>query len=93
VTPPPAPETTTPEGDGGTTTTTPAPPPAPTPSAPLSLAGYTYSQEGVARFLSRLAVIPELQDVKLVTSSQTEVAGRKVFEFSMQAGVRAQVAG
>jgi Tfp pilus assembly protein PilN len=94
--PPPPPETTTTESGGETTTTTtteaPAPAaPAPVSTAPLSLAGYTYSQEGVARFLSRLAVIPELQDVKLVKSAQTEVAGRNVFEFSIQAGVRPQV--
>jgi Tfp pilus assembly protein PilN len=93
--PPPAappPPTTTTEGDGGTTTT-PAPPstPAPYATAPLSLAGYTYSQEGVARFLSRLAVIPELQDVKLVKSSEATVAGRIVFQFSIQAGVRPQI--
>jgi Tfp pilus assembly protein PilN len=71
-----------------TTTTT----PAPAATAPLNLAGYTYSQEGVARFLSRLAVIPELQDVKLVQSAQATVAGRLVVSFSIQAGVRRQSA-
>lgn len=90
--PPPAPTTTT-EGEGETTTTPVAPAtPAASPTAPLSLSGYTYSQEGVARFMSRLAVIPELQDVKLVKSSQAEVAGRNVFQFSITAGVRPQVA-
>jgi Tfp pilus assembly protein PilN len=90
--PAPPPATTT-ESDGETTTTTPAPAstPAPSSTAPLSLAGYTYSQEGVARFLSRLAVIPELQDVKLEKSSQATVVGRVVFQFSIQAGVRPQV--
>jgi Tfp pilus assembly protein PilN len=62
-------------------------------TGPLSLNGYTYSQEGVARFLSRLAVVPALQDVKLLQSAQAEVAGQKVVSFSMQAGVRPGVTG
>lgn len=79
---------------GGETTTTPAPAatPAPATTAPLNLAGYTYSQEGVARFLSRLAVIPELQGVKLVKSVQAPVSGRIVVQFSIQADVRRQAA-
>ena len=93
IAPPPS-QTTTTESDGGTTTTAPPTTPTPVPSSgtPLSLAGYTYSQEGVARFLSRLAVIPELQDVKLVTSSQTLVSGRVVVQFSIRAGIRRQAA-
>ena len=91
--PPPAPVPTT-AGDGGTTSTeqTAAPAPVPSATAPLTIAGYTYSQEGVARFLSRLAVIPELQDVKLVSSSQTLVSGRTVVQFAIQAGIRRQAA-
>jgi Tfp pilus assembly protein PilN len=81
--------TTTSSSDGGTTTS-PAPTPLPTAAAPLTLDGYTYSQEGVARFLSRLAVIPDLQDVKLVQSHQTTVAGRTVVSFEIQAAVRPQ---
>jgi Tfp pilus assembly protein PilN len=74
-----------------TTTTTPAPTtPAP---GPLSLTGYTYSQEGVARFLSRLAVVPALQSVKLIQSAQAIVAGRVVVSFSIQANVRPQETG
>jgi Tfp pilus assembly protein PilN len=97
ATPPPATTTeTTTTSDGGTTPAEPAPAPAPAPApvattAPLTLGGYTYSQEGVARFLSRLAVIPELQDVKLVSSAQAPVLGRIVVQFSIQAGVRKQV--
>jgi Tfp pilus assembly protein PilN len=83
--------TTTSEGDGGETTTTPAPvPPAPEP-APLRLNGYTYSQEGVARLLSRLTVIPDLQEVKLIQSVQATVAEREVVSFQIQASVRPQV--
>jgi Tfp pilus assembly protein PilN len=59
----------------------------------LSLAGYTYSQEGVARLLSRLAVVPALQSVKLVQSSQATVGGQTVVSFSIQATVRPQETG
>lgn len=84
---PPAP--TTNSGSGATTTPTVAPPA----SQPLSLTGYTYSQPGVARFLTRLALIPDLQDVKLLSSTQANLFGREVFAFSVQATVRPQVTG
>jgi Tfp pilus assembly protein PilN len=74
-----------------TTSTTPTPPPAPT--GPLNLAGYTYSQEGVARLLSRLAVVPALEDVKLVSASQTAVGEQTVISFQIQANVRPQETG
>jgi Tfp pilus assembly protein PilN len=70
------------------TETTPLPPPTPAATAPLNLGGYTYSQEGVARFMSRLAIIPELEDVKLVSSTEAEVLGRSVVQFTIQADVR-----
>jgi Tfp pilus assembly protein PilN len=89
--PPPTTTTTAPSNTDSTATTT-TPAPAPPATAPLSLEGYTYSQEGVARLLTRLAVIPELQDVKLVKSSQAPVAGQIVVSFSIQAGVRRQAA-
>ena len=81
--------TTTTTTSTTTTTTTPAAP-APVTTAPLEIAGYTYSQEGVARMMSRLAIIPELQDVKLVRSTEAEVNGRSVFQFTIDAGVRSQ---
>ncbi len=77
-------------GDGEASgVSTPAPAPALT-SRALSLEGYTYSQEGVARFLSRLAVIPELTDVRLKRSELTTVLGRLVVGFSIDAGIRRQ---
>src|SRR4051794_12486638 len=102
--PPPPPPPTTTEGSGGvagdangeTTTTTPAP--APAPAAPvgtgaaLNLAGFTYSQEGVARFLGRLSVIPELQNVKLVSSTSSADSGREVVQFTITAEIRSQAA-
>ena len=42
-----------------------------------------------ARLLTRLAVVPALQDVQLVSSSQTVVSGRQVFAFTIKADVRA----
>lgn len=100
--PPPAPTPTTTDSSGGggvagdangTTTTTPT---TPAPAAPvaspagLSLGGYTYSQEGVARFLGRLAVIPELQNVKLVSSTKATVDARDVVQFAITADIRSQ---
>ena len=105
--PPPPPSTDTTSTDTtstdttstDTTSTDTTAAPAPVPAAPvapvtspLSIAGYTYSQEGVARFMSRLAVIPELQDVKLVTSALADVNGRKVVSFSITAGVLSPIA-
>ncbi len=84
---PPAPPATTTPSSG-----TPAPAPAPT-ATPMSIVGYTYSQEGVARLLTRLAVIPDLQGVKLISSVQTSVAGRDVYSFSIQAGIKPEVTG
>jgi Tfp pilus assembly protein PilN len=57
-------------------------------SAPLALVGYTYSQEGVARFLTRLAVIPELSMVKLEGSSLITVQGRPIVQFTINAELR-----
>jgi Tfp pilus assembly protein PilN len=85
----PVPTTTT-----TATTTTQAAPPMPTVTgAPLSLQGYTYSQEGVARLLSRLGVIPELRQVKLVSSVHTELLGRNVYSFEINATVQPEVTG
>lgn len=79
---------------GTTTTTTAAPTPAPAPATgPMTFAGYTYSQEGVARLLSRLAVVPALQNVKLVSSSEATVGGQTVVTFSIEADVRPQETG
>jgi Tfp pilus assembly protein PilN len=89
---PAAPTTTTTTATTTTTTTSAAPPPAPT-AQPMTFAGYTYSQEGVARLLSRLAVVPALDNVKLVSSTQTKVGDQDVVNFSIQADVRPQETG
>jgi Tfp pilus assembly protein PilN len=53
----------------------------------FSIAGYTYSHDGVARLLSRLAVIPDLENVQLQRSAVT-AGNSKVVEFTIVAGVR-----
>jgi Tfp pilus assembly protein PilN len=75
-----------------TTTTAAAPAPAAAPQ-PMTFAGYTYSQEGVARLLGRLAVVPALQNVQLVSSTQTIVADQTVISFSIEADVRPEETG
>ena len=93
----PAPKTTT--GGATTTTTTTAAktaaaqPPAAPPAEPLNLQGYTYSQEGVARLLSRLQVVPALRNVKLISSAQSTVSDQTVYSFTIQADVRPQETG
>jgi Tfp pilus assembly protein PilN len=49
--------------------------------------GYTYSQDGVARLLSRLAVLPELHNVQLQTSSLSKVGDQHVVQFTILADV------
>ena len=92
--PPPPPATTTESSGGETTTTTATPTPAPVaPSAPLDIQGYTYSQEGVARFMARLSVIPELADVTLQRSALQGVSGHNVVAFTIQADLRGPGSG
>ena len=54
----------------------------------FAITGRTYSHDGVARLLSRLQVIPDLQSVTLVSSTRTEVAGQPVVEFNIVADIR-----
>jgi Tfp pilus assembly protein PilN len=55
----------------------------------FNLVGYTYSQEGVARFLARLEVVPDLANVSLATSAKASVSGHTVVQFTISAQVRA----
>jgi hypothetical protein len=57
-------------------------------AAGFTLTGATYSQNGVARFLSRLSVVPDLEDVRL-QSSQSEIRNeRELVQFTILADVR-----
>jgi Tfp pilus assembly protein PilN len=60
----------------------------PAASAPFTIQGYTYTQEGVARFLARLAVVPDLTAVELQSSTRTELGGQDVYQFTIRAQIR-----
>jgi Tfp pilus assembly protein PilN len=67
-----------------------APPAAVAPgTAPtgFTINGYTYSQDGVARLLSRLNVLPDLHNVQLQTSSLATVGRQEVVQFVILADV------
>jgi Tfp pilus assembly protein PilN len=78
------------------TTSTSTPSPSPSPSTPtlggqlgFSIEGYTYSHDAVARLLSRLAIVPDLQQVQLISSVQSKLGNRTVIHFQISANVRA----
>jgi Tfp pilus assembly protein PilN len=52
------------------------------------ISGNTYSHDGVARLLSRLQVIPDLENVTLVSSTLTSVGGQDVVSFQIVADIR-----
>ena len=55
--------------------------------AGFTISGYTYSQDGVARLLSRLNVLPDLHNVQLQTSSLTKVGTQDIVQFTILADV------
>jgi Tfp pilus assembly protein PilN len=67
------------------TTTSTGPSGAPT---QFTITGRTYSHDGVARLLTRLQVIPDLQNVTLLSSTRSEVSGQTVVEFNIAADIR-----
>jgi Tfp pilus assembly protein PilN len=54
----------------------------------LSIQGFTYSQDSVARLLERLSVVPDLKDVQLQSSQTSSVSGRNVVSFTIVANIR-----
>ena len=61
---------------------------APASGAGFSLTGATYSQNGVARFLSRLALVPDLTTVRLQSSQSQILNERELVQFVILADVR-----
>jgi Tfp pilus assembly protein PilN len=68
--------------------------PEPTEGAPVAtpqgllLNGFTYSQEGVARLLTRLARVPQFSNVQLQSSTASEVGSRRIVGFTIAADVQ-----
>ena len=54
----------------------------------FNITGRTYSHDAVARLLSRLSIVPHLDDVKLEKSVIGKSEGRTVVEFTISAAVR-----
>jgi Tfp pilus assembly protein PilN len=78
-----------------TPSTTPAATPtASTPSAlpavptELTIEGSTYTQDGVARLLERLSVLPDLKNVQLQNSQSAVVAGQRIINFTIVSDIR-----
>jgi Tfp pilus assembly protein PilN len=66
---------------------------APAPSTPdpqgFKVKGYTYSHDAVARLLSRLALVPELTNIRLKESTVAPLTnGRKIVKFEIGADIR-----
>src|SRR6266540_575487 len=58
--------------------------------AGFSINGKTYSHDGVARLLARLAIVPHLSSVQLQSSTRaTSETGHSVIDFSINATVKA----
>lgn len=66
-----------------------APTTPPAPATGFNIAGCTYSQESVARFLARLYVVPDLSSITLGTSGAGGTCPAKMVGFTLTGGVRA----
>jgi Tfp pilus assembly protein PilN len=54
----------------------------------MTITGYTYSQDSVARLLERLSVVPDLKNVQLQSSASTKVGGQQVYAFTIVSDIR-----
>jgi Tfp pilus assembly protein PilN len=59
----------------------------------FNIEGYTYSHDAVARLLSRLGVVPDLERVQLGTSELSKAGDRTIIHFKISASVRVSGAG
>ena len=62
-------------------------------SPKVTLTGSTYSQDGVARFLSRLSILPALANVQLQTSSTGSTGATGTVQFVIVAEIKSAAAG
>ena len=85
----PTPAATTPSAAGAAASGVAAPPNAATDGDVMFVVeGYTYSQDGVARLLSRLQVVPDFEHIQLLSSDGAEVNGRGIYHFKVGADIR-----
>lgn len=68
--------------------TTTAPSALPALPTALTIQGYTYSQDGVARLLERLAVVPDLKNVQLQTSQSQQLGNQTVISFTIVSDIQ-----
>ena len=54
----------------------------------FTITGYTHDQEGVARLLARLSVLPELANVALVSSTRVRMNEEEAVQFTISATVK-----
>ena len=54
----------------------------------LTIQGYTYTQDSVARLLERLAVIPDLKNVQLQSSASQLIGNQTVTSFTIVSDIR-----
>jgi hypothetical protein len=50
--------------------------------------GYTYSQDGVARLMARMQVVPDFEHIQLLSSDGAQVNGRSIYHFKVGADIR-----
>ena len=85
----PTPAATTPSAAGAAASGVAAPPNAATDGDVMFVVeGYTYSQDGVARLLSRLQVVPDFEHIQLLSSDGAEVNGRGIYHFKVGTDIR-----
>jgi Tfp pilus assembly protein PilN len=70
------------------TTVTPTSSALPAQATELTITGYTYSQDSVARLLERLSVVPDLKNVQLQSSATAKVGGQQVYAFTIVSDIR-----
>jgi Tfp pilus assembly protein PilN len=84
----PAPATTTSAADAAASGAQAPPGAATDTSVMFQVEGYTYSHSGVARLLTRMQVVPDFENVQLLTSEAGVQGGRPIVHFKVGADIR-----
>jgi Tfp pilus assembly protein PilN len=70
-----------------------APNAQPVAASSFEISGYSRKPDDVAVLLSRMAVLPELESVQLLSATKTKIGKQDVVEFNIRASVKARSAG